>query len=293
MNQRPYLNCFFISENRGSENDFSITQALRFMQLSIITINLNNKNGLEKTIKSVIDQTYNNSEYLVIDGQSNDGSVELIQEYSSKINYWSSEPDKGIYHAMNKGIYHARGDYIIFLNSGDYFHSNCVLSNVSNYLNEGSELVYGDIYIHWEKQLELRRYPEELDFNFFVETSLPHPGTFIKTQLFSLVGYYNINNKIVSDWEFFLLSVVKFGCSYQHIDLVVSDFIADGISSGAKSNRISNKEKRKAFRTHFGFVPKKLNRYSYENLKKILTKLKEKVVRLAVVFKRFSHGTQK
>ena len=95
-------------------------------KLSIITINLNNAQGLEKTIKSVVSQTYSDYEYIIIDGASTDGSVDVIQEYRNKITYWVSEPDTGIYNAMNKGILKATGEYCQFLNSGDILVDNNV-----------------------------------------------------------------------------------------------------------------------------------------------------------------------
>ena len=98
-------------------------------KLSVITINYNNKNGLIKTINSVINQTYKDFEFIIIDGGSTDGSLEVIQEYSGQINYWVSEPDNGIYHAMNKGIVMAKGEYCNFMNSGDCFFDEQVLKN--------------------------------------------------------------------------------------------------------------------------------------------------------------------
>ena len=89
------------------------------MKLSVITINFNNRDGLRKTIESVVNQTYNDFEYIIIDGGSTDGSVDVIKEYADRIDYWVSEPDKGIYNAMNKGIDVAKGEYCIFMNSGD------------------------------------------------------------------------------------------------------------------------------------------------------------------------------
>ena len=100
------------------------------MKLSIITINLNNASGLEKTIQSVINQTYKDFEFIVIDGASTDGSVEVIKKYSSGINYWVSESDTGIYNAMNKGIRKAQGEYCLFLNSADYLFSPNLISAV-------------------------------------------------------------------------------------------------------------------------------------------------------------------
>ena len=98
-------------------------------QLSIVTINLNNKIGLEKTIVSVINQKYRNFEFIIIDGNSTDGSVDIIQKYQDKITYWISENDSGIYNAMNKGIANSKGEYILFLNSGDYLFNDSTIDD--------------------------------------------------------------------------------------------------------------------------------------------------------------------
>ena len=112
------------------------------MKLSIITVNLNNMEGLQKTCDSIISQTFKNFEWIVIDGGSADGSKELIEEYGSNISYWVSEPDKGIYNAMNKGIKVAKGEYLYFLNSGDYLFDSNALSDV--FLdNPKEDIVYG------------------------------------------------------------------------------------------------------------------------------------------------------
>jgi glycosyltransferase involved in cell wall biosynthesis len=111
------------------------------MKLSIITINYNNKAGLQKTIDSVICQTWKDYEWIIIDGGSTDGSKELIEQYQQHFAYWCSEPDKGVYNAMNKGVEHAHGMYVSFMNSGDVFHDGDVLANVF------SKALHGDILI--------------------------------------------------------------------------------------------------------------------------------------------------
>lgn len=102
------------------------------MKLSIITVNLNDKTGLEKTIKSVISQSFSDFEFIIIDGESTDGSIDIINQYKSKISYWVSEKDSGIYNAMNKGIRQAKGEYLYFLNSGDALHNENVLHHIFN-----------------------------------------------------------------------------------------------------------------------------------------------------------------
>ena len=102
------------------------------MKYSIITVNYNNKEGLRKTIESVVRQTYRDFEFIVIDGGSTDGSTDILKEYDEQINYWVSEKDSGIYNAMNKGIKKSIGDYLIFMNSGDCFYQNDVLETVNS-----------------------------------------------------------------------------------------------------------------------------------------------------------------
>ena len=102
------------------------------MKYSIITINYNNRDGLEMTINSVLEQTYKDFEYIIIDGGSTDGSLEVIKKHAAQIDYWVSEPDNGIYNAMNKGIRKATGDYLNFMNSGDTYHTSSVLGDIAN-----------------------------------------------------------------------------------------------------------------------------------------------------------------
>lgn len=205
------------------------------LKLSIITINLNNTIGLEKTIESVIGQTFLDFEFIVIDGGSTDGSIDIIKQYDNKITYWVSEPDKGIYNAMNKGIRAAKGEYCLFLNSGDYLLDNNTLENVfSNNLNE--DIIYGDM-IEMKNNVEINRksYPDTLTFKHFYFDTLSHPGTFIKRQLFNKIGYYNETYVFASDWEFFLIAILKMEYSYIHINQYISYFDRTGISSEEKN----------------------------------------------------------
>ncbi len=208
------------------------------MKLSIITINFNNLKGLEKTIESVISQTYNNLEYIVIDGGSSDGSKNLIEKYASKISYWVSEPDKGIYNAMNKGILKARGEYLLFLNSGDCLVNNEVLDAVDSCLDQSS-ILYGNGVIIGEGNKEiLIKIPDQLTLKYFTKASLFHPSTFIKRELFDTYGLYNEQNKIVSDWEFFLKTIVVNEVSTKKIDLVVSEVEDGGMSRDVKNTAL-------------------------------------------------------
>ena len=134
--------------------------------ISIVTINLNNLEGLKKTFQSVFSQDYTNFEYLIIDGDSKDGSVDLIRLNNKKISYWISEEDKGIYDAMNKAITQAKGDYILFLNSGDYFSGIDSLSKLVG-TKIDADIVYGNIGMYKDTILEIKKYPAKLTLHYF------------------------------------------------------------------------------------------------------------------------------
>ncbi len=200
------------------------------MKFSIITINYNNFEGLKRTVESVVNQTWKDFEYIIIDGGSTDGSVEYIETQRQYVDYWISEPDKGIYSAMNKGIAKATGEYLLFLNSGDEFYDAEVLE--SNNLNIHTEdLVYFDIQLISEDQTKVYKYPELLDYKNFIGGSIGHPTTFIKKELFSKNGNYDESLKIVSDWKFFMTAILKHNCSWRKVNKVLSKFHMDGVSS--------------------------------------------------------------
>jgi len=198
------------------------------MRLSIITVNKNNANGLERTIQSVINQTFKDFEYIIIDGASIDNSVEVIKKFADKINYWVSEPDKGIYNAMNKGIEVAQGEYLLFLNSGDYLADNYVLENIFFSIDKDFDIIYGNLNID---KTRIARYPSKLTLKYFIKSTLPHPGSLFKRKLFSEIGLYNEKYVIASDYEFFLKAIIVNNCSYKHLDFTFSVFFKDGISS--------------------------------------------------------------
>lgn len=205
------------------------------MKLSVVTINYNNRDGLRKTIESVVNQTYKDFEYIVIDGGSTDGSVDVIKEYADRIDYWVSEPDKGIYNAMNKGIDVAKGEYCIFLNSGDIFSSSDIIDECVPFL-DGTDIVAG--YIQTDSGLVWGR-PKELTLAYFYEKcSLPHPASFITTSLLKKYRY-DENLKIVSDWKFFIQVIIIDNCRLKSIDVIVSVFDTNGISL-SNFNQISN-----------------------------------------------------
>ena len=211
------------------------------MKYSIITINYNNCDGLHKTIESVISQSYKDYEFIVIDGGSTDGSREIIEHYSNSINYWMSEPDKGIYNAMNKGIRQAKGDYLNFLNSGDAFYDSDVLASVDKELGD-YDIIIGKEFHQDPKTGESATtfLPTRLSMVTFVVSYLPHQSGFIKRTLFN-DSLYDENLRIVGDWKFYMQQIVCNERTVKLTDLIVSRREQGGISN---ANSTLNTEER-------------------------------------------------
>lgn len=200
------------------------------MKVSIITVSYNNVDGLIKTAFSVFAQSYSDIEYIIIDGGSRDGSKEFLEENSSRIDYWVSEPDSGIYNAMNKGVAQASGDYLLFLNSGDTLYSDTVLQEVSSYL-DGTDLIMGRVRIVPSGRIGWDDIPYPITLMDFIKGGpVPHQATFINRRLFDK-RLYDERLRIVSDWKFFLQSICFDNCSYKIIDCIVSNFEEGGISA--------------------------------------------------------------
>jgi glycosyltransferase involved in cell wall biosynthesis len=233
------------------------------MFISIITINYNNADGLERTIQSVLLQENVQIEYIIIDGGSTDDSVKIIRRFSEKISYWVSEKDRGVYDAMNKGISQAKGDYLLFLNSGDFLISGHVLSKLFGGTKNGADIVYGDLKVRTNVTLNSITFPDELPFSFVRTHSLPHPATLIKRELFQKVGLYDIKLKIAADWKFFMLALYKHNTSYFHVPEFITEYNLDGISSQPQNMPIITAEKDAVMKEHFEAF-----REDYENLEK-------------------------
>lgn len=195
--------------------------------ISIITINFNDASGLKKTIESVVNQSFQDVEYIVIDGLSADDSVEVIEQYCEKIAYWISEKDSGIYHAMNKGIDKASGEYLLFLNSGDVFTSNDTLKEVVSHKNFRGEIIYGDYQFENGNKI----YPDKVTPYYFLKSSLPHQSTFFKKNVFDIMGRFDESYSICGDRAFFLKCMVSNQFFWQHIQYSVTLFNLDGISN--------------------------------------------------------------
>ncbi len=199
------------------------------MHFSIITINYNNCVGLRHTIDSVVNQAYDDYEYIIIDGASTDGSVDVIKEFETKITFWISEIDRGIYHAMNKGVSQAHGDYCLFLNSGDVFCNSSVLEKVSTLINE-ADIIVGNVLSKDGNRTLFVPPSREISLYYLYSGTIPHQSSFIRLELQKKYPY-DENLKIVSDWKFFLQSVVLDNCSIKYIEENISFFDLEGIST--------------------------------------------------------------
>ena len=199
--------------------------------LSIITINLNNAEGLETTIRSVINQTYSDFEYIVIDGGSTDGSVDVIKKYADKLSYWVSEHDAGIYNAMNKGIRKSGGEYCQFLNSGDWLVAPDVTERMVKDM-PGCAICYGNM-------ITILKGKSKVDKGFegkpitLVDLFcgwINHSPAYIRRDLFDKYGLYDETLKIVSDWKFYLIVVGLSNELVSYRDVNVTQFDMTGIS---------------------------------------------------------------
>lgn len=242
-------------------------------KLSIITINYNNLAGLQRTIQSVVNQTWQEFEYIVIDGGSTDGSAAYIEDQCDKMHYWVSVADKGIYHAMNKGIAKATGEYLLFLNSGDYLFSDTVLAE-NQYKIADYDLIYFNI-LHLGENNYSRTisYPETLRFSVLFFDCLSHQATFLRKNLFDSVGFYDENLKIVSDWKFMILALFKHHCSYLKVNEILSIYSLDGVSASIDNRELVYKERDLVLKSEFNGYIEDLNemlqlRKTVANLKK-------------------------
>ena len=214
------------------------TEKCKTPLLSIITINYNNADGLQKTIESVMSQKlddYSEIEYIIVDGGSKDASVEVIQNgiKDSRIFVdWKSEPDKGIYNAMNKGIKKVHGNFLLFLNSGDYLFSDRVLSNVLNDLDftKTNTIYYADVMASYsDKSFYKEKHPDILSFDYLCKTSLSHQATLFSSDLFSK-NLYDESYKISSDWKYCIDAYLN-GTNFIYYDAILSVYDMTGISS--------------------------------------------------------------
>ena len=201
--------------------------------VSIITVVYNNIRGIERTIQSVLNQSYNNIEYIIIDGGSTDGTLDVIKRYENRISYWISEADEGIYNAMNKGILKAHGSFLNFMNSGDTFVTSTTIERLIERYEKGDKIIYGNILKCYDRRKErtsgiVSSHPDIIDF---YKNMINHQAAFISRELFEKYGLYDEKYKLASDWFFFLKVVGINQEKIRYCNIDVANFMMDGISS--------------------------------------------------------------
>ncbi|QNE38417.1 glycosyltransferase [Hymenobacter sp. NBH84] len=203
--------------------------------LSIITVNYNNCRGLSKTVDSVLEQTvFGAFEYIIIDGGSTDGGIEVLCRNTDKITYWVSEKDSGIYNAMNKGIRQASGEYLMFLNSGDHLIAADIVEVILNYLKAypGVDIFYGDAFIGSSTDVMqgLLKHPPVLELKYFKTETINHQASLIKAELFQQYGFYPEHYQLAADYWLFLRCFLDEKV-FKHIDRLLVDYDFTGLSA--------------------------------------------------------------
>ena len=204
------------------------------MSISIITINYNNKYGLFKTIESVFPVHDKIIEQVVIDAKSSDLDDNDWSSIKSRNISFISERDNGVYDGMNKGAVLTKGDYLFFLNSGDYLIKNDSLDSFSEFIGK-YDLIFANVLKVKNGLAEEMKYPDELSLEYMLIYGLPHQGTLIRREIHDQIGGYQVGYKIISDWVFFMEALFFHNASYRHVDEIVSVFDGHGMSQNNKN----------------------------------------------------------
>ena len=215
------------------------------MKVSIITVVWNGKKTIQNAIDSVLNQTYSNIEYIVIDGDSTDGTVSVVQNYGDRISKFISEPDKGLYDAMNKGIKLASGDIIGFINSDDLLNSNdCIECIVKEFIKSDADIIYGDkVYVAYGDISKRIRYWKAGNFNrdnYKKGWMTPHLSTYIKKDLYVKYGNFRIDFKIAADYELMFRFIYKYKAKVHYLPKVIAKMRVGGVSNSSLKNIITS-----------------------------------------------------
>jgi glycosyltransferase involved in cell wall biosynthesis len=224
------------------------------MKVSIITISYNSEKTIEDTIRSVISQSWNEMEYIIIDGGSSDSTKNIIEKYRNKISHFVSEPDHGIYDAMNKGLKLASGDLIGIINSDDIFADENVIRDVVIQIEkEKTDSIYADlVYVQREDVNKILRYWKAGPYkpgHFRKGWMPPHPTFFVRKKIYDQHGYFNTDLKSAADYEIMLRFIERYKISVSYLPRIITKMRIGGKSNQSLKNRIiANREDRAAWR---------------------------------------------
>jgi len=229
--------------------------------VSIITAVYNGEKYLEQTIQSVLKQSYENIEYIIIDGGSTDGTLDIIKKYEDKISYWISEKDRGVYEAMNKGLLVAKGDYIAILNADDYYTANAISLSIEKIIKTDSDYSIANVEYVNSKGIIRPIYPLVENY-IYQEMPYPHVSALISSKVYDDIGLFDEKFKIAGDHDMALRIHLK-GYKSCYVDEVIAHLEEGGISSGVDSNKESlivaiknGKNKISAWSTYFNQILK-------------------------------------
>ena len=211
------------------------------MKVSIVTINRNNLTGLKETYRSIVSQTFKDWEWIVVDGGSTEGDRSFIKEHADRISWWCSEPDSGVYDAQNKGIAHARGEWMIFMNSGDRFCDNKVLERVFK-AEHTADVLYGDwVRVYEDGRMEEIKAPERMSVHFICRDNLCHQAIFVKGDLLRQ-SPYNEEYTVYADWAKWI-ELVLGRYVFEHLPFSVCYFSVGGLSANVTAEVEKERER--------------------------------------------------
>lgn len=254
------------------------------MKVSIITVCKNAQDTIERTIKSVIAQSYNDIEFIIIDGVSTDNTISIINKYKNNITKFISESDSGIYNAMNKGINCSSGDILYFLNANDYLYDNDVIHNTVKFFNKSrADIVFGNTcFLDESGNIKELRAFDNVDKLFLTQENICHQCIFYKREVFEKCSNYDENYKIIADYDLNLKAIIKYGLKARHMNRFISYFTLGGLSSNDKYMQELLDEKKSVLKKYFKPYHFKVNKILNKTFRSIArnTKLRHIVGKL-------------
>jgi glycosyltransferase involved in cell wall biosynthesis len=217
-------------------------------KFSIITVCLNEGEAIRDTCESIVTQTNRDFEWIVTDGGSSDGTLEILREYQDSVDCLISEPDTGIYNAMNKGAVKASGQYLIFMNGGDRFACADALLMASK--AEGAQILYGDVYFG-DASGDVETYPDVVEPGYMLSKMIPHQATFYERATFEAVGGYDESFKIAADYDLYVRLFEIERISHQHIPHPIAIFDLEGISNSKEFRQLRKRENHRIRKQYF------------------------------------------
>jgi glycosyltransferase involved in cell wall biosynthesis len=213
-------------------------------KVSVITVCRNAEDTIENAINSVFSQTYKAIEYIIIDGNSTDNTVNIINKHINKVNFFLTERDTGIYNAMNKGLRAVSGDIVYFLNADDTFYDNSVIARIIEYFEAHIDIVFGNFIVVNHKTGHERFCDcSNVTKSFFLENVICQQAIFYRNSVFDKIGKFNEKYVIVGDYEFLLRALYKYNVNYKYIPYTVAMFSNGGISCSVKHAKLHQRER--------------------------------------------------